>query len=277
MSAEKQTIDNDQESLKDDQVELEVDQVDAEGQQVEQQQAEEPSEEERIKHGLLKRVNKLTEREREAKARAEELERQLAAQQKAQQQDQSLQQPPTLEQFGYDEEKYQVAVHNWNNLRLQREIAVAQRRQEEQREIEARQNEINARREEAKRKADSLQISGYSDAESRVGTVLGESVLNDLLLNSEKPAELVYFLDKNPSDLLELSELIESGQGVKAAMRVGAIESKKFSFKPKASKPEADAIPENTEAASTSLRDKLVKKVAKGEITFAEMQKQRKQ
>lgn len=124
---------------------------------------------------------------------------------------------PELEDFDYDQDRYDAALFDWRDRKAKAERADQERQDREKTERDAWQQRISAF-EQAKTR---LNVSDFDEAEAEVQAVLPPEI-QAIVLHAEKSAELVYALGRNPAKLAELSKL----DPLRAAMAVGKLEDK---------------------------------------------------
>ncbi|AOJ10347.1 hypothetical protein [Burkholderia mayonis] len=141
-------------------------------------------------------------------AEAQRKLREFEAKEKTQQQSQQTQPPtlgpkPKLEEFDYDEGKFDDALGKWYDAKRQVDAAEAEKRQA----AEARQRAIQERQEGYIKEARELRVKDYQDAETEVVAALSVEQQGILLAGADKPALLVYALGRNPTKLQPLAQI----------------------------------------------------------------------
>lgn len=112
---------------------------------------------------------------------------------------------PTLDQFDYDESKYEEAFAGW----MARKAAADD---EDRKKLDAQrreQEEVENFKKSYKARADSLGVDDFQEAESEVGTMLNQTQSGLLMRGADDPAALVYALSKSPTKLIELSRITD--------------------------------------------------------------------
>lgn len=140
-----------------------------------------------------------------------ELQRQLRAyeaKEKTQQAPQATQAPtlgnkPKLEDFDYDETKFDTALEKWYDAKRQVDKVKEEAESRERARQEAAQARLNGYIGEAKE----LRVKDFQDVESEVVSALSVEQQGILLAGAEKPALLVYALGRNPAKLKSLSSI----------------------------------------------------------------------
>ena len=143
-----------------------------------------------------------------------ELQRQIRAfeaKEKAQQQPSQVTQVPTLgvkpklEDFDYDEGKYDQALSKYYDDKRKVDAAQADSEAHERAKQEAAQAKLIGYQKEAKE----LRVEDYQDAESEVVSGLSVEQQGILLAGADKPALLVYALGRNPAKLKTLAAITD--------------------------------------------------------------------
>lgn len=159
----------------------------------------------------LRKANREKDRElKELRAKLTQIEQPRA---------QSLGPKPTLNDFHYDEEKFDEALSDWYERKKAFDIAEEQKRiAEEQKQKEWRSSLENY----AKAKA-SLPVKDFDEAENAAQELLSETQQGIILHGAKNPALLVYALGKDDSRAKELASITDP---VKFAFAVGRLEEK---------------------------------------------------
>lgn len=166
--------------------------------------------------------------------------RELEAQQQGvQKQEQPVQVPtlgpkPKLEQFDYDEGKFDQALEQWYEDK--RKVDAAQAEQE--RNANARRQMVADREKAYATEAAALRIKNFRELEDEVVTALTPEQQGILLLGAEKPALLVAALGRFPNKLKALAEIKDP---VRFAFRAGQLEKEIKLNRPTASKAAPEA------------------------------------
>ncbi len=134
--------------------------------------------------------------------------RELEAKEKTLQQPQETQVPtlgakPKLEDFDYDEGKFDEALGKWYDTK--REVEAAQAKQ--RKAAEERQQAIQARQTGYLKEATDLRVKDFQDAETEVVAALSVEQQGILLAGADKPALLVYALGRHPTKLQTLAQI----------------------------------------------------------------------
>jgi hypothetical protein len=140
-----------------------------------------------------------------------ELQRQLRAyeaKEKTQQAPQATQAPtlgpkPKLEEFDYDETKFDAALEKWYETKRQVDKVKEEAEAQERARQEAAQARLNGYIGEAKE----LRVKDFQDVESEVVGALSVEQQGILLAGADKPALLVYALGRNPAKLKSLASI----------------------------------------------------------------------
>jgi len=115
----------------------------------------------------------------------------------------TLPERPKLEQFDYDEDKFQAAMDGWYTKKSEIdnfENTQKAAQQEAQKQVEAT---YTAYRESAK----TLKVKDFKEAEEEVVTNLSTTQQNLILAGADNSSLLVYALGKNPKRLAELAAI----------------------------------------------------------------------
>jgi hypothetical protein len=112
---------------------------------------------------------------------------------------------PTMEQFDYDEGKYEAALEKWYSDKRAVDAAQAEREAQERARQEAAQARFNGYQKESK----DLRVKDFQDAESEVVGELSVEQQGILLAGADKPALLVYALGRNPAKLKTLAAITD--------------------------------------------------------------------
>lgn len=138
-----------------------------------------------------------------AQRRIRELEAKGNAQQPQQAQAPTLGPKPKLEEFDYDEGKFDEALGKWYADKAKVDAADAEKRQAD----EARQRAIQDRHLGYAREAQELRVKDFPDAETEVVAALSVEQQGILLAGADKPALLVYALGRYPTKLQQLAQI----------------------------------------------------------------------
>ena len=149
-------------------------------------------------------VKDLRKSEREKARRIRELEAQVRTQQAPQAtQVPTLGAKPKLEDFDYDETKYDQALEKWYEDKRKVDKAKEEVESQERARQEAAQARLNGYIGEAKE----LRVKDFQDVESEVVSALSLEQQGILLAGADKPALLVYALGRNPAKLKSLAQI----------------------------------------------------------------------
>jgi hypothetical protein len=133
--------------------------------------------------------------------------RELKAREKLQQPQQpavpTLGDKPKLDQFDYDEGKFDEALGAWYAKKAVVDAAQAEQRNAEEARKKANQDRLTGYQNEAT----SLRAKDFQDVESEVVQALTVEQQGILLAGADKPAALVYALGRYPNKLRELSQI----------------------------------------------------------------------
>jgi len=124
---------------------------------------------------------------------------------------------PTLESCEYDEERFETELDAWKGRKAQ-----AERQEREEQERAKKDRDYWAERQRLYETSKvKLGVADFDAAETEVSNALPVETMA-IIMRTEKPAELVYALAKNPAKLDELSKL----NPLDAALMVGELRSK---------------------------------------------------
>jgi len=162
-------------------------------------------------------VRELRKNYRELQREKRELEARLTTSQKAEEKPLSLGAKPTLEQFDYDAEQFEVALERWyENKRKVQEQDNAKKAEQQK----AEQDWQNTLKNYGSLKSQ-LKVKDYDDAEHVVLESLNETKQGIILHGAKNPALVVYALGKNPQKVKELASIDDP---VKFAIAIGGLE-----------------------------------------------------
>lgn len=174
-----------------------------------------------------RKLDKAYRQRAEAQARAELLEKELAA----------LKQPkapegePTLEQFDYDPEKYAAAKADYAKSQAGKEFEAKQRAEAGK---QSQQKLISAWEEKAERGADK-----YDDFNDIVGDLQPNNPLIQAIMDAENGEDIAYHLGKNPKEAKRIAELSPVSQ----VREIGKLEAKLLSTPEKPKTPSKAPAP----------------------------------
>ena len=182
-----------------------------------------------ISEKVQKRINKLTfekhETERQLNARIKELEE--AA--KANQVSQSKLEPPRLQDFDFDEEKYQLAAV---------EYAVAKREAEKEQALNKQQTDAKLQEDAqgfaAQQQTYAANKPDYVELVTTMGAAVTSNAVTQFILASDNGAKVHHELLKDFAKLAEIQNLPEWKQGAELARFESALSKQKQTQKSKA-------------------------------------------
>ena len=213
--------------------------------------------EDKPRGGFQRRIGELTRNWREAERRNEELMALLQRVAPPQKPSEPTT-PPTLEQSGFDEQKYQQAVIEYAKAEARREAQEALRQEREQAQRATRVESFKTREESF---ADT--VEDYHDVVYSEATPISPAMA-EVIQESEVGPQLAYHLAKNPT----LARALYSLPPVQAARELGKLEVKLSAPKPVVTK--APPPPPKIEATEPAVEK------SPAEMTDAEFAKWRK-
>lgn len=148
--------------------------------------------------------------------------------------------PPTLEQAGYDEQKYQQALVEYARAEARKEVQQTLRQEREQAQAQTRQESFKTR------EADfAKQVEDYADVVYDPTAPISQTMA-ELIAESDVGPQLAYHLAKHR----EVAQAIYSLPPVAAARELGRLEAKLATPEPKSSPaiPKAPPPPPRVEA-----------------------------
>ncbi|QTP32814.1 hypothetical protein B7759_01392 [Burkholderia glumae] len=110
---------------------------------------------------------------------------------------------PTLQEFDYDEGKYDAALDKWYETKRAVDAAEAEQRQA----LEKREAANRARLESYANAASTLKVKDFKDSEDEVVSALSVEQQGILLAGAKNPALLVYALGRYPAKLQQLAQI----------------------------------------------------------------------
>jgi hypothetical protein len=161
-------------------------------------------------------VRELRKQHRELQRKNRELEAQLQTT-KTETKPVELGKKPTLDDYDYDAEKFEVALTDWYERKKQADAEVARRREAEEAQQQAWQDKLNSY---SKAKAE-LKVRDFEDAEATVSEMLSVTQQGVVLQGAENPALVIYALGKNAKKAAELAKIDDP---VKFAFAVAKLE-----------------------------------------------------
>lgn len=175
--------------------------------------AEPPKEESSDSVGM----QSLRKRLREVEQQKREMEKQLALMRPAQTQP-TLGKKPSLEDYEYDAEKYELALSNW--FEDKRKVDEFNLKIESEQKMQAQQW---AQKLENYGKAKTeLKVRDFEEAEHSIMQYMNQTQQGIILQGADNPALLVYALGKNPSKAQELAAIKDP---VKYAFAIAKLET----------------------------------------------------
>lgn len=184
---------------------VEVAEVDAVETTAEEVPSEEKVAEEKLtkRNSFQERINQKTREAKEAQALATSLQERLASYEQTIQPSQSR---PKLEDFDYDEQRFNEALDSWTSSSLS--TSVRQVRLEEQRQEakNAQQRTLAIAQETFVERANDFELDN-PDFRDVVSKVPNSQVLTSAVLMAEDGPALAYHLGKNPGIAKELAEM----------------------------------------------------------------------
>lgn len=149
-------------------------------------------------------VKELRQQQKELTRENRELKAQLQTQQPQQQPAvPTLGAKPKLEDFDYDEGKYDEAIGKWYADKAKVDAAEADQRNA----AAARQRAIDERLTGYRTEATGLRVKDFQDVEADVVNALSPEQQGILLAGADKPATLVYALGRYPNKLKQLAQI----------------------------------------------------------------------
>lgn len=178
----------------------------------------------------LRKMHKETSKEnRELKKKLTEMEQ---SSQTAETDDVKPRSKPTLEDFDYDQDAYEVAYQEWFSDNQKVEAKKAEMQKEQERQAQEWQEKLDSF--EASKKK--LKVKDYEDAEEYVLSNFDQTQQGIIVQGSDNPALSIYAIGKNSKVAKELANIKDP---VKFAFAVAKMESKlKYSKKKARTNPE---------------------------------------
>lgn len=171
----------------------------------------------------------------------------------------SLGPKPKIEDFDYDEDKYDEAIEGWMRTRDK----IKDKEKEKQAEQERHQQEWQSRLDNHEESKSKLKVTDFDEAEFSIQESLSPTQQGIIISGSENSAAIMYALGKNPKKLKEVSEISDP---IKFAMTIAKMETT-LKVKPKR-KPQTTPEPKvkggtsgvsSLERQLEQLREKAVK------------------
>lgn len=167
---------------------------------------------------------------------------------------------PTLDQFDYDEAKYEEAFAGWMAQKAAADDADRKKLDEQRRE----QEELENFKKTYQKRAESLGVSDFKEAESEVGEMLNATQKGLMMRGADDPAALVYALSKSPAKLIELSHITDP---VKFTVAVAKLEMNLSARKTSRPAPEPRVSSERSATGHSASASQLEKLRAEAERT----------
>lgn len=223
--------------------------------------AADDAEPERKPSGVQKRIDELTRNWRDEQRRNDELIRMLNSQRSIEPEPIVAQQPldrlPSLEEYGFDEAKYQAALINHATRQAE---TIVERRLQEAEQARAEQGRMEAFA--TRQQEFSISKSDFEDKVMRDPTLPISAAMRDVIIDSAEGPAIAYWLAQNRSAAEMISKLpvhlaaLEMGriEGRLAAQRAGAKAPPKVSnAPPPPPKVEASEDPVQTDPENMSI------------------------
>ena len=185
-------------------------------------------------HGVRKRINKLNSKVAEAVEGKDAISKDLEVERERNRLLQlALEQqsgtpkgdggPPDPNDFdaGIADPEYAKAFRGYLSAGVMAETKDAQTQTKAQDE---EQSQLRARQVEHYQRAESLKVRDYDETEDKAISALGNDAVNQLIANSNKSAEILYYLGKNPDKANDLARLLQASP-VKAVLQLGRLEA----------------------------------------------------
>jgi len=149
--------------------------------------------------------------------------------------------PPTLEECGYDTTLYQQKMVAWNRELVKQTVDEQYGDQSAREQRRASETRAEAAVTAHYQRASELKVSDYVQAEDAAVEVLGAQLISSLQTTLDQSETLIYFLGKNPDKAQEMKELFDTNPG-KATFALGQLSSK-LTLLPKGKKPPNPDVP----------------------------------
>lgn len=149
---------------------------------------------------LIKKLRKL-ERERAKENR--ELKKRLEELEKGEQKDTALPEKPKLEDFDYDETKFESAVLDWHEKKREHD----KQEQAKQEEAKAAEESWQQSQQKYRDRKQELAYQDFDDVEEVVASTLSIEQQNLIVGGSSDSAKLIYAIGKSPKKLQELASI----------------------------------------------------------------------
>lgn len=204
-------------------------------------------------------VKDLRKSHRELQRRNRELEQRLQAQTSPAPQPVVVGKKPKLEDFDYDEAKFDAALDQWHERKRKADEQQAKFAEEQQRQEETWRQKLDAY---SKAKA-TLRVSDADEAEEVAREVLSLAQQGMVVQAADAPALVIYALGKNPKKARELAAITDP---IKFSHAVGKLE-KELKVLPKKPAPPPEKIPSGNGRLSGAVDSTLDRLRAEAEKT----------
>lgn len=138
---------------------------------------------------------------------------------------------PTLEDCGYDTEKFQREYSIWNGAQLDKKLDDRLNRQHTSEQTSAATAEREASIEGHYQRASELRVGDYEEVEDVAVEALGAKLIQSIQSTVDNSEALIYYLGKNPEKAAQVAVLFEANPG-KATFELGKIASR-ITLRPK--------------------------------------------
>lgn len=206
-------------------------------------------------------VKDLRKQTKEQAKRIRELEQEAAAKAAPASKAPELGPKPTLEDSDWDAEDFEVKLTAWHDRKRQVEQAKA----DEQKQIEAQQQEWQVRLTTYAKAKEGLKVRDFDDAESTVLNTLSTTQQGIIVQGADNSALVVYALGKNPAKAKELAGITDA---VKFAFAIAKLETQlKVQAKSKSAPPPEGKVRSGGASISGSVDSNLERLRAEAEKT----------
>lgn len=148
-------------------------------------------------------VTKLRKLNREQAKELRKLKKQQEEKERAEQKDTSLPEKPKLEDFDYDETKFESAVLDWHEKKREHD----KQEQAQQEEAQAAEEAWKQSQEKYRDRKQELGYHDFDDVEEVVSSTLSPAQQNLIVGGSSDSATLIYAIGKSPKKLQELASI----------------------------------------------------------------------
>lgn len=206
-------------------------------------------------------VKDLRKQTKEQAKRIRELEQEAAAKAAPAARTPELGPKPTLEDSDWDAEDFEVKLTEWHD----RKRKVEQAKADEQKQIEAQQQEWQGRLTTYAKAKEGLKVRDFDDAESTVLSTLSVTQQGIIVQGADNSALVVYALGKNPAKAKELAGITDA---VKFAFAIAKLETQlKVQAKSKSAPPPEGKVRGGNAPVSGSVDSNLERLRAEAEKT----------